>query len=290
MENCVQIGRGDLKVWLAEPGKRYARSRFDWAGFIPQAELCGKTFCTTESYPGGPPSTGGEGFCNEFKADDATMGWDESDRFFLKPGVGMLEKINDKPYFFFTDYKVVKPFPCTMQANGDHADFYSGAIPLKGIAYAMHKHIAVIDNMLLITTTLTNEGEKPLRLREYNHNFLSLGGYGAHSQATLTINKDYKNENETPGLIMNEDDITFTDDLKGSFMIKCDNPVAYAPMRWELRDGKAGLRVQEWGDFDVTDFYAWGTRRVISPEIFGDFPVEPGKSRSWTRMWKFSPM
>lgn len=70
-------------------------------------------------------------------------------------------------------------------------------------------------------------------------------------------------------------------------MIYCDAPAAYAPMRWELRDKKAGLAVQEWGDFPVTGFLAWGGPHVIAPEIYGDFPVAPGQSRTWTRVWKF---
>lgn len=287
MNNCIQIGRGDLKVWLGKPGKYHNRTRFDWTGFIPQVSLNGHTFCTTESAPWRPEGSGGEGLCNEFRVNEETMGWDKSDKFFLKPGIGLLERADDKPYHFGTEYKIVKPFPCTMQAGDDYADFHLDAIPLKGISYTMDKHVGVIDNMVLMTTTVTNNGEKSLHFREYNHNFLSLDGLGAHPGVTLTLQKNYYNSDDTPGLVMNEDSITFTDEVKGHFMIFCRNPKAYAPMRWELRDKKTGLSVQEWGDFDVTDFLAWGGPHVIAPEIYGDFPVEPGQARTWTRMWKF---
>jgi hypothetical protein len=241
-----------------------------------------------EQPPGGLESSGGEGLCNEFKMDEASMGWDDNDRFFLKPGVGLLERTDDKPYNFFKDYGIVKPFPCFMHTGNDYADFHMDALPLKGISYSMDKHIGVIGDMLHISTTIANHGENPLYFREYNHNFLSMDGLGAHPKVSLTLNKKYKNQNETPGLIMNEDNITFADNISGYFMIICQEPIAYAPKRWELVDNKSGMSVQEWGDFDVTGFLAWGGRHVIAPEIYGDFPVAPGQRRTWTRMWKFS--
>jgi hypothetical protein len=289
MENCIQIGRGDLKVWVGKPGLRYARSRFDWTGFIPQVSLRGHTFCTPESPTPGRGS-GGEGICDEFRISEAAMAWDDTDRFFLKPGVGKLERIDEKPYHFGANYPVVQAFPCTVNAGADYVDIHLDAIPLKGLAFTQDKHICVMDNMLLITTTITNVGEKKLDFREYNHNFLSMDSLGAHPQASLTLHKNYENKSDnSQGLIQNEESIGFTEEFQtgNGYMIYCQEPIAYSPMRWELRDEKAGLSVQEWGDFDVTDFLAWGGKHVISPEIYGDFPVEPGQARTWTRMWKF---
>jgi len=288
MENCIQIGTGDLKIWLAEPGKRYTRARFDWTCFIPQIEYKGRTFCATEeSRNWHPRGSGGEGLCGEFRVDDATMGWDDSSEFFLKPGVGLLQKVDDKPYHFGVDYKIIKLFPCTMKIGADSASFYLGAIEHMGISYTMQKHISIIEKMLILETTVTNTGEKPLLFREYNHNFLSMDGLGTHPHVTLSLHKNYINSEETPGLIMNENGIGFERKLDSGFMIYCQEPQAYSPMRWALLDTKADMSVQEWGDFDVTRFLAWGGPHVISPEIYGDFPVEPGESRSWTRLWKF---
>ena len=287
MDNNIYIGRGDLVVTVAKPGTLYDRARFDWTGFIPQATYRGKTFCTSEEGPLKLPSTGGEGFNNEFKADEASMGWDDTDRYFLKPGVGLLERINDRPYSFFTNYPITQPFPCEMDVYPDTVSFRLAAIPHKGIAYAMDKHIAVVDNALLITTTLHNVGDKPLTMSEYNHNFLTMDNQGTHPQVSLTVNPDYEDANNVTGLVKNHDSITFTDALEKFFMIKCTNPIAYAPMRWEMRDDKAHMRIQEWGDFDVTDYWVWGGPHVISPEVFGNVSTQPGQKRTWTRIWKF---
>ena len=288
MDNCIKIGQGDLKAWVAEPGKRYNRTRFDWTGFIPQVSTKGQTFCTPEGAPWHLNDTGGEGLCNEFNISLESMGFDNQDMLFLKPGVGLLERADDNPYHFGTDYRVVRPFPCTMHAGDDYVDFHLDAIPLKGLAYTMDKHVGIIGDMLIIATTITNTGQKPIHLREYNHNFLSMNGLGAHPGVTLTLQKKYRNSIVTPGLVQNEDSITFTDDLKSAFMIYCDEITPYSPKRWELWDKKARMSVEEWGDFDVTTFLVWGGPHVISPEIYGDFPVEPGLSRTWTRLWKFA--
>jgi hypothetical protein len=287
MENIIQIGRGELKAIVAKPGTLYSRARFDWTGFIPQVTYRGKTFCTSEEGPKKLPSTGGEGLNNEYKASDESMGWDDADRYFLKPGVGLLERVNDRPYSFFTDYPIKQAFPCEMEIRPDTVSFCLGAIPHKGVAYTIDKHVAIMGSALFVTTTLHNVGEKPLEMSEYNHNFITLDNQGTHPQVTLTLNPDYTDANDVAGLVKNHDSITFTDQLEKFFMIRCNAPVAYAPKRWEMRDDKAGMRVQEWGDFDVTDFYAWGGRHVIAPEIYGDFPVAPGRKRSWTRVWKF---
>jgi hypothetical protein len=287
MDNCIEIGRGDLKAWVAKPGERYSRARFDWTGFIPQISLRGHTFCAPEISVWRPEGSGGEGLCDEYRVDEETMAWSDEDRLFLKPGIGLLERGDDAPYHFGTDYKVVKPFPTATRAEADSISFHQDSIPLRGVAYAQDKNICVIDNMLVIVTTMTNTGEKPLVFHEYNHNFLSMDGLGAHPQVSLTLTKEYRNELDTPGLVMNEGGISFTDEIKSSFMIYCDDPIPYSPMRWELRDRKAGMYIQEWGDFDVSRFLAWGGPRVIAPEIYGEFPVEPGRSRTWTRLWKF---
>ena len=288
MENCIQIGSGNLKAWIGEPGKYHTGTRFDWTGFIPQITLYGHTFCTPEGAPWHPNGSGGEGLCNEFRIDEASMGFDDTDRLFLKPGVGLLERPeNDGQYHFGVDYCLVKPFDCTMKAGSDYADFHLDPIPLKGLSYTLDKHVGIIDNMLIITTTVTNVGEKPLYFREYNHNFLSMDGLGAHPGVTLTLQKNYKNNVDTPGLTMNEDSISFTDEIKSGFMIICEDYEPHSPMRWELRDEKAQMSVQEWGDFDMTRFLAWGGPHVIAPEVYGDFPVSPGQVRTWMRLWKF---
>jgi len=272
---------------VGKPGLRYNRTRFDWTGFIPQISLNGHTFCTAEESDWTPNGTGGEGLCNEFKADDFTMGADDTDNFFLKPGVGLLERPDDKPYNFAYDYKIVKPFPCMVNYGDCFIDFHLNEIPFKGIAYKMYRHVSVIDNMLIITTTVSNTGEKSIELDEYNHNFISLDSLGAHPQVKLSMHKDYYNSIETPGLIMNEDSISFTNEIQGVFMIFCRSPIAYSPLRWELRDENAGLAVQEWGDFEVTKYMVWGGPHTVTPEIYGNFKIEPGKKRAWTRMWKF---
>ena len=288
MDNCIKIERGDLVAYIAEPGKRYARTRFDWTGFIPQIYFKGHTFCTPEGDDWHTNDTGGEGLCNEFKASNIDMGFDNNNNFFLKPGVGLLERTDDKPYHFAVDYRIKKPFPCTMQVGDDHIDFKLDAIELDGLAYETNKHIGIINDMLIITTTIANIGEKPLHFREYNHNFLSINGLGANPNVNLSLPKKYRNSVETEGLVTNEGSITFTDKIKSSFMIYCEDVDPYRPMRWKLYDERANISVQEFGDFNVTDFFAWGGPHVISPEVYGDFPVKPGMSRSWTRLWKFS--
>jgi len=266
---------------------RYGRSRFDWTGFIPQITLDGHTFCTPEEAAWHPNGTGGEGLCNEFKGDDATMGGDSSDNLFLKPGVGLLQRPNDEPYNIGVDYKIVQPFPCTVDRGDCYVDFHLDEIPFKGIAYKMYKHVSVIGDMLIITTSVSNTGEKSIELDEYNHNFLSMNGLGAHPQVALSMHRDYYNSVETPGLVMNEDSIGFTDELRNFFMIYCRSPIAYSPLRWELRDEKAGLAVQEWGDFDVARYLVWGGPHTVTPEIFVNFKIAPGQKRVWTRLWKF---
>ncbi|HOA98159.1 MAG TPA: hypothetical protein PKK29_10340, partial [Acetivibrio saccincola] len=56
---------------------------------------------------------------------------------------------------------------------------------------------------------------------------------------------------------------------------------------WELvfEPLKAGVR--EYSNFNVKSLALWGTTHVISPEVFIDVNIQPGKIQKWARKYEF---
>src|SRR5581483_6171335 len=99
-----------LAVYLPDAQHGYYRgSRFDWSGVIAQLEFAGHSYfgvwfpkydATLHDSITGP--------VEEFRADNAALGFVEAKPggLFIKIGVGMLRKPDDKPYSFSRNYPI----------------------------------------------------------------------------------------------------------------------------------------------------------------------------------------
>src|SRR5215475_5848875 len=101
-------GEVDAIVFLPDPKDGYYRStRFDWAGVIGCASYKGHTFWG-EWFPEYDPLLNDSitGPVEEFRSQDGGLGYGEAKpgEPFVKIGVGILRKIDDSPYKFFTAY------------------------------------------------------------------------------------------------------------------------------------------------------------------------------------------
>lgn len=95
-----------LRVEISEPGDNPNQTvRFDRAGFISDVTLDGAYhFGANEPSNLAHPSTGGRGFCCEYKANYS--GEVEDGEYFPKLGVGLIRR--EGPYKFFGKYKDIQ--------------------------------------------------------------------------------------------------------------------------------------------------------------------------------------
>jgi hypothetical protein len=57
--------------------------------------------------------------------------------------------------------------------------------------------------------------------------------------------------------------------------------------QWELVHLPSGVRVCEYDDFAPSRVAVWGTRHVISAEVFVEIDLEPGETQTWSRRYVF---
>ncbi|NLI57254.1 MAG: hypothetical protein GX387_01830 [Clostridium sp.] len=276
-----------LKVEIDYPGNNYNGSRFDWTGFVTSVCLDDKyLFCTKESLVPGEGS-GGVGLCNEFGIH-TPIGYDlaKPGEKFHKLGVGLLTRPDESDYFFFDKYQV-SPFDVIVSEESDSITFILDHLECNGYAVKMTKKLSLKDNTLTIDYHLENTGTKPIITEEYCHNFISINENPIDTGYILRFpyNIDIKEVPEV--LTFKNNEITLIKNPKKDFHCVIEGFNSVDNHYWELvfEPLKAGVR--EYSHFSVKSVALWGTTHVISPEVFIDVNIQPGKTQKWTRKYEF---
>ena len=279
-----------LTIELLQHGDpTYARTRFDWTGFITGIRLDGKhTFASGESPNPNHRSSGGMGLCNEFKCDAAYTDAKAGERF-AKFGVGTLLKTSDKPYTFMEDYPV-EPYACTTNTTPDSASFALAAQPAVGYAATLNKVVSVKDNALTIGYAMKNAGDKAISFREYNHNFVAINArpIGAAYKLHVSYISQRALDAATPSLTGIPGGLGVLPGDRPNMMYTMDNGIIDADTyQWELTHDEEPVGMREISPFKPVGFAVWGVGHVISPEVFFGARLEPGQSVEWSRKWEF---
>lgn len=276
-----------LRIAFAEPGTCYAGSRFDWHGFITQVTLDGRhTFCVPESLAPGE-GTGGIGLCNEFGIF-TPIGYDEvaPGECFPKLGVGLLRRIDRKPYSFFKEYPI-DPFPRDIEITPTSATFHVHAVPCNGYAAELTKRYEVIENRLHIAYDLRNVGEKPFATEEYVHNFFRIDEYPVGPDYRMTIPSSIEIPKVTRGISYVDGVVRWQNIPSKAFHCPsspCDGEIG---SRWEILHLPTGVGVRGVEDFPLANFALYGTAHSVCPEMFNQVSVAPGACQQWARTYEF---
>ena len=291
----IQIQNKHLQVLIDEPGSLYTGSRFDWSGQISQITLDGKHhFCSVETLDKDLQTISGRGFCNEFGIEtcigykDCTPG-----DYFPKIGVGLLQKESEKPYFFFTQYRIqpanfiVNP----ISSNGIQID--TSIENHRGYGFMLTKKYEIDDHSLVVHYQLENTGAKILETEEYSHNFaivddIPMGNsYRLSFPQKINIADLDEKVNPADSVSINEDNLTWNSTPPSDFFFSKIGGSSGAMNSWELENSKAGVGLRETCDFQPIRCNVWGKAHVISPELFHWISVKPGQTKTWKRKYDF---
>lgn len=278
---------------IQKPGEFYRKARFDWTGQIIQITFLNKyTFCTTEKLDDKSINDYGRGLYNEFGIDKP-VGYDDCKvgEKFPKIGVGLLTKESTKPYNFFEDYKVT-PYSFKTSFNDTEVVFICKSAKDQEYSFVLEKRIVLNKNTFRVYYTLTNNGKKEIRTNEYIHNFLSVD-YKAIDQNyklyfPFKINPDKLRGKVNPGNVVQfeNDVVSFRSMPEDQFFFGNINTKYKGKGEWKLINTQDKLGIKEKTDFEIQKINLWGAGHVISPEIFFEINVTPGKSLSWSRTYE----
>ena len=163
----------EVLVFLPDSSSSYYQAaRFDWGSMVGQITYKNHTFLQKwENYNGrGPavvhdpltPNTG-TGLAEEFLA---ALGYDEApvNGFFVKIGVGILQKKDTAMYSFAIPYKIVNQGKRTFSQTKNSLTFIHSLNSEIGYGYELKRTYQLIDNKLVVHHKLLNTGKKKNRI------------------------------------------------------------------------------------------------------------------------------
>lgn len=281
----------DLEIHIDFPSENYNYSRFDWTGKITAVIYKNIAITTKEKLKNQNDSIDGKGFYNEFGIE-IPIGFDEikEGEWFHKIGVGILKK-DHEPYYFNKNYEIqaavfkVNTTPNKISINCE-------APNVNGYSYHLKKEIELLQNGFFIHYQLKNTGTKTISTDEYNHNFITINNelldenYVLKFPFSLDATLFDAIVNPKENMVINQQEFSFKNSDQEEFYFSNLSGGKAVTASWELINKKAKLGIRETGSFKTSKINLWGSKHVISPELFYELKVMPGETINWSRTYQ----
>jgi hypothetical protein len=300
-------------IYLPDPVKGYYRgTRFDWSGVIGHLEYNGHSYYGpwfTKRDPGvrdfifsgrdiiAGPCSAATGPVEEFLSNEKALGYDEAKPggTFIKIGVGVLRKPDDKAYSSYRLYDIVDRGKWSVHAGHDSVEFTQAiADPSSGYAYVYSKTIRLTPGKpdMTIEHTLKNTGKRLLQTSVYDHNFLVLDkqpvGPDFVISVPFTIATDRLPSRDLAEVRGNQ--IHYVRVLRDRETVAIPiqgfgaAPSEYAITIENKRLG-AGMKIV--GDRPLERESLWSIRSVLAMEPFVAMSIQPGREFKWKYTYSY---
>ena len=281
----------NLEIHIDLPLENYTFSRFDWTGKITKVLFQNIQVSTVESTNSPKKHILGKGFYNEFGIDTA-LGFEEAavGDWFHKIGVGLLKK-EDNDYQFYKAY-TLKPATFITEFDTSRLCIFCTSECINGYGYQLKKEIVLDDHGFTINYTLENTGEKEIITDEYVHNFTAIGN--------TNIGEDYKLQfpfllqpalfsdtvNPEQKVCIGDNSVTWNTTPNEPFFFSNLSGNKMVEAQWTLMHLKNNIGIRETTSFKTKKVNLWGTKHVISPELFIQIALKPGQIKKWSRQYE----
>lgn len=300
----VVISNGAVNAVVLLPDAKngyYRGSRFDWSGVVGCLTYKGHNYFGVWFSKYDPTRHDSiTGPVEDFLAADAKSapGYDKArpGELFVKPGVGALRRLDEKPYSFATPYPLVDGGKWTVHAKRNQVTFRQDLISQAGFSYVYRKTLKLQSNspVLVIEHELTNRGPEIIDTQVYNHDFFMLDG--APTGPDMTVRFRFTPKTDKPlgnGARIEGDQIVYDHELEtGESSFAAITGYSERPSEFDfvVRDAHSGVGVEESGNLPLSRLFFWSIREVICPEGFVHIKVLPGQSARWTIRYRFYAM
>lgn len=280
----------NLEIQIDSPLANYNFSRFDWTGKIVSVKYKGIYITSIENTDIEDDNKHGKGFYNEFGIE-AVIGYDECKEgdWFHKIGVGLLKK-DSQGYLFSRQYDI-QPAGFEVTVEKDKLLICCKSQSVNGYSYILKKEIEILESGFIIKYHLKNTGLKTINTNEYIHNFLAVDKELIGSDYILRFPFDIKPElfegkvNPEGKVEIGLKEITFKSTPTEQFFFSNLSGSESVDAAWELINTKNKIGISETGSFKTAKVNLWGWKHVVSPELFFDIHVDPGKEIEWSRTY-----
>ena len=308
----ISNGLVDVSFYLPDAANGFYRgTRFDWSGIIYSLRYKGEEYygswytridpdiynnvqrITSEGK--GEVVTGiassGTGPAEEFLTNNKALGFDEAKAggTFLKIGVGVLRRPDDKPYDRYIAYEIVDGGKWITKISTDSVVFTQTlSNSASGYGYIYTKTLKLLPDkpMMQIKHQLRNTGSKPLVTSVYDHNFFVTNSH--HTGPDYAITMPYPisiSRTQGSDLFRNEESrLLFTKMLSAKDMavtwISGFKPVA-KDYSFRVENTRTGTGYSVQGDRPLSQVMLWAIFTNISMEAFINLSADQMKEECW---------
>jgi hypothetical protein len=295
----ASISNGPVQAVLYLPDAKngyYRASRFDWSGVIPCLSYKGHTyFGIWFSHYDPMVADAVAGPVEEFRSNDGALdyGQAKSGGLFVKPGVGVLRKVDDSAYQFMYAYPLVDGGKWTVHARRSEVSFRQQLQSPIGIAYDYTKTVKLDPHasVLILQHRLKNTGTKTIDTEVYDHDFFMLDGAPTGPGMVVRFPFEPKAEHTLgPAATIHGNEIVYQDELQPrqsaySFL----NGYSSSPSDYDIivEDKRTGVGVEQTADASIARLNFWSIRTTICPEAYIHLVIAPGQTARLNIRYRF---
>ena len=297
----VSISNGSVHALIDLPDADkgwYRASRFDWSGVIPCLSYDGHTYFNPwrpTHDPMGHDSLSGP--VEEFNSleSKAPLGFEDAKAgdLFVKPGVGVLRRLDDAPYKFMTPYPIVDHGKWSYKAKSNEVAITQNLSSSIGYGYDYTKTLELEKgaSVLVIHHHMKNTGTKTIDTDVYDHDFYRLDNVttgpdmSVHFAFTPTASRALANGGE-----LNGHDLVYHSELQERQTVQTGiTGYSSSPSDYDfiVKNAKTGVGVEQTSDSPIASINFWSVPTVIAPEAYIHIHIVPGASQDWTIRYRF---
>ena len=303
----ISNGVVTAKLYLPDSKNGYYRgTRFDWSGVVNSLQYAGHNYygewfdrvdpkVRDFSFEGADivtnPCNAVPGVPEEFVTNSLPLGWDEAKvgGTFIKIGVGVLRKPDERPYSNFRLYDIVDGGKWTVHRASNSIEFKQElSDPTSGFAYVYSKRVSLTPGkpQMVLEHTLRNTGKRPIETSVYDHNFAVMDKQapGPDLAIKLGFQVDPVQPMDSKLVEFRGNEIAFTRAVSGQDVVM----VKYRGFGTEAKDydfrienRKLGFGFRATADRPLAAAALWSIRSVFSLEPFINMTIEPGAQFTW---------
>ncbi len=295
----AEISNGLIRAKLYLPSQEngyYRGSRFDWSGVIASLFYQGHNYFGQwfEHYdPRLHDAISGP--VEEFVSTDGGLGYAQAKpgETFVKIGVGVLRKPDNRKYSFARPYDVVNSGRRIIRPESDRVEFVHELSDGEGYAYVYRKTVRLERNkpVLVIEHRLKNTGLKTIETSVYNHDFFMIDRQPTGPNIMVRFAFAPAATDDLKGLaeIRGHELVYLRNLQKGQSVATDITGFSNDPSDNEVRveNHKTGAGVRETGDHPLSRLHLWSIRTTVCPEAYIDLKIAPKQEARWRIAYYF---
>lgn len=283
-------------LYLPDAQRGYYRgTRFDGSGAFKSLEWAGHRYVEQwfEKYD---PKTHDaiNGPVEEFVAlghAEARVG-----ETFVKIGVGVLRRPDEKTYTFSRTYDVVDPGRWSVETASDRVEFRHELADSTGYAYRYAKTVRLTPGKpeLVLEHRLENRGRKPIETSVYNHNFFIIDhqptGPGVEIRFPFAVQTG---AGQGFGSLIRAEgnQLVYARDLAKGETVYSPGLHGFGPTARDyefwMENRKTGAGLRATGDQPLEKLVFWACATTSCPEPYLRLSIPPGEVATWKISYDF---